>query len=164
MGKPYERPERAATRARLSTDQGNLRSNQPVGLTDLIAAKRSLSPTIKNSKAPSSTPRSNHSKTGCPAPLGSARLRSAPSAPLGSARLRSAPAPSAQSAPSASLGFARLRRLRSAPLGSARLHSAPSAPLGPLGFRSCAGSPLLFPQLTDLPSESKLAYGSERSS
>ena len=30
MGKPYERPERAATRARLSTDQGNLRSNQPV--------------------------------------------------------------------------------------------------------------------------------------
>ena len=35
-------------------------------------------------------------------------------------------------------------------LGSARLHSAPSAPLGPLGFRSCAGSPLLFPQLTDL--------------
>ena len=33
-------------------------------------------------------------------------------------------------------------------LGSARLHSAPSAPLGPLGFRSCAGSPVLFPQLT----------------
>ena len=45
MGKLQERPERAATRARLLTDQGDIRSNQPVPkkTTPLLTMRRDCS-------------------------------------------------------------------------------------------------------------------------